>query len=173
MTARRSPSRKLPSRAAVRLSAGLTAAAALLLLPAGLAGASPASVATMSGAVPDTSYPTCGGTSLVHPAPDPSVQIRVPTTADGTGNANCILEEGDEGVPVARLQIGLDDCHAPGVSQVTVDSDFGPLTKAAVEATQRYWGIRVDGIAGPQTISTMEWPIKGLPGPPYACDPLK
>lgn len=173
MTAPRSTSRRIPSRVAVRLSAGLAALAALLLLPAGMASASSASAPTLSRAVPDTSYPTCGGTSLVHPAPLPSALIRVPTTANGTGNVNCILEEGDEGVPVARLQIGLDDCHAPGVSHVTVDSDFGPLTKAAVEATQRYWGITVDGIAGPQTISTMEWPIKGLPGPPYACDPLK
>jgi peptidoglycan hydrolase-like protein with peptidoglycan-binding domain len=99
------------------------------------------------------------------------VTIRVPTLGNGTGNWHCLLDPGDVGVPVARLQIGLNDCHNAGLA---VDSDYGPKTTSAVAAVQRAFGLSADGIAGPQTISHMEWPIKQLVGlgPPFACDPI-
>ncbi|WP_395245197.1 peptidoglycan-binding protein [Agromyces sp. MMS24-K17] len=53
---------------------------------------------------------------------------------------------------------------------LAVDNAFGPATKSAVVAFQRYWGLSVDGIVGPQSWSYLCSPMKGpgpVPGYPY------
>jgi peptidoglycan hydrolase-like protein with peptidoglycan-binding domain len=57
-----------------------------------------------------------------------------------------ILKRGMKGAPVKRLQEAL---------KIAADGDFGPGTEAAVKAYQTDNALAVDGIAGPDTFSTM------------------
>lgn len=61
--------------------------------------------------------------------------------------ARPVLKEGDRGGWVSVLQSKL---NAHG-QHVTVDGDFGPATKAAVEAFQKDHGLVQDGVVGPLT----------------------
>jgi peptidoglycan hydrolase-like protein with peptidoglycan-binding domain len=65
------------------------------------------------------------------------------------------LAEGSSGDVVRALQTVLTN-GAPGAWGITpqgIDGDFGPLTKASVEAFQSWGGVPVDGIVGDQTWS--------------------
>jgi peptidoglycan hydrolase-like protein with peptidoglycan-binding domain len=65
------------------------------------------------------------------------------------------LAEGSAGLVVARLQNVLTN-GAPGQWTTTpgpIDEDFGPQTKASVEAFQAWGGAAVDGVVGEQTRS--------------------
>ena len=65
------------------------------------------------------------------------------------------LKEGDSGDVVRSLQTVLTN-GAPGNWGTTpqgIDSDFGPHTKASVEAFQSWGGIAADGVVGDQTWS--------------------
>ena len=65
------------------------------------------------------------------------------------------LQEGSTGMVVARLQNVLTN-GAPGQWATTpgpIDEDFGPQTRASVEAFQAWGGVIVDGIVGDQTWS--------------------
>ena len=65
------------------------------------------------------------------------------------------LKEGDSGDVVRSLQTVLTN-GAPGNWGTTpqgIDSDFGPHTKASVEAFQSWGGVAVDGVVGDQTWS--------------------
>jgi hypothetical protein len=64
-----------------------------------------------------------------------------------------MLRKEDKGQEVARLQLKIG---------VKVDGNFGPGTKKAVEEHQEESGLAVDGIAGPQTLSSLG--IEVLPG---------
>jgi len=57
------------------------------------------------------------------------------------------LQEGATGWPVKALQLVLRGVNA----QLAVDSDFGPVTKAAVVEFQTATGLTPDGIVGPIT----------------------
>jgi peptidoglycan hydrolase-like protein with peptidoglycan-binding domain len=66
-----------------------------------------------------------------------------------------ILQEGSSGDVVRSLQTVLTN-GAPGQWNTTpqgIDGDFGPHTRAAVEAFQSWGGVAVDGIVGDQTWS--------------------
>lgn len=91
-----------------------------------------------------------------------------PTTADAaTYCRSYVYENGGSGSCVMDIQklvsIDLSYDHALGYTgsyPVTWDGVYGPQTKTAVEAYQRYWGITADGIVGPQTwgvICSTEW----------------
>lgn len=100
---------------------------------------------------------SCGGTTL-----SPGIgggDVRVPTTADGTGKVNCDLGVGNTGEAVSRLQIALDFCNDH--ASLAVDGDYGPLTEAAVKAFQETHGLTADGIFGPDTSGRMQWPVAG------------
>jgi peptidoglycan hydrolase-like protein with peptidoglycan-binding domain len=58
------------------------------------------------------------------------------------------LQEGSQGDVVRSLQDVLSKEWAPGLA---VDGEFGPNTRAAVEAFQQYAGVTVDGIVGEHT----------------------
>ena len=65
------------------------------------------------------------------------------------------LQEGDAGDVVRSLQTVLTN-GAPGNWGTTpqgIDSDFGPHTKASVEAFQSWGGVAADGVVGDQTWS--------------------
>src|SRR5215471_14532997 len=65
------------------------------------------------------------------------------------------LKEGDSGDVVRSLQTVLTN-GAPGDWGTTpqgVDGDFGPHTKASVEAFQSWGGVAADGVVGDQTWS--------------------
>ena len=61
------------------------------------------------------------------------------------------LRAGDAGPAVKRLQTELVRAGYP----VTADGQFGPLTKAAVQAFQRAAGLPATGAAGPKTLSAL------------------
>src|SRR5512143_678920 len=60
-----------------------------------------------------------------------------------------MLEQGTKGSDVAELQRELN--ASLGGPKLVVDGDFGPRTRAAVEAFQREHHLQVDGVVGPQT----------------------
>jgi peptidoglycan hydrolase-like protein with peptidoglycan-binding domain len=63
------------------------------------------------------------------------------------------LEVGSTGPVVSSLQTVLTNGASlwGGVTPQGIDGDFGPNTKAAVEAFQNRGGVQVDGIVGDQT----------------------
>jgi hypothetical protein len=69
-----------------------------------------------------------------------------------------VLSEGCKGYDVQSLQILL---NGKGYRQLTVDSIFGPDTKADVMAYQQKLGYKVDGIVGAATWRS----ILGAPNP--------
>lgn len=62
-----------------------------------------------------------------------------------------MLRDGDNGAQVSALQTLL---NAHGAS-LSVDGDFGLMTKTAVIAFQRANGLETDGVVGPQTAATL------------------
>ena len=66
------------------------------------------------------------------------------------------LSIGSTGQWVRELQYALNQ-YPSYVSgpYLTVDGDFGSKTRAGVIDFQRYYGLHVDGIAGPQTWGTL------------------
>lgn len=68
------------------------------------------------------------------------------------------LESGDKGAAVRKLQQALVDADF-SLPRFGVDGDFGPETKAAVEAFQRASGLtgsNIDGIVGPITLGLLD-----------------
>ncbi len=63
------------------------------------------------------------------------------------------LRQGNTGEKVRHLQYMLSilSAYIPQIPRVAVDGIFGPSTRQAVEAVQRYFGLTVDGIVGRQT----------------------
>ena len=90
---------------------------------------------------------------IIPPTPKPEVpaQAKVVSTT---------LKEGQVGLEVAEMQMLLANkgCYAG-----ECDGDFGPKTKAAVEAFQRQTGLTADGVAGPQTLSALGYAYKASP----------
>jgi murein DD-endopeptidase MepM/ murein hydrolase activator NlpD len=78
------------------------------------------------------------------------------------GLGSRVMEQGDKGWDVAALQFLLQRAgHGPG----RADGVFGPLTRAAVMRAQEADGIGVDGIAGPETITSLRGGGGGGPTP--------
>jgi putative chitinase len=69
------------------------------------------------------------------------------------GGGEAMLQEGARGSAVSTLQHELNELL--GGSKLTVDGDFGPRTKSAVEAFQREHHLAVDGVVGPQTSAAL------------------
>ncbi len=68
-----------------------------------------------------------------------------------------LLRYGSRGQAVRDLQSQLKKLH---YYQSSVDGIFGSQTERAVRAFQRDNGLRVDGIAGPQTFAALKNPVK-------------
>jgi peptidoglycan hydrolase-like protein with peptidoglycan-binding domain len=63
------------------------------------------------------------------------------------------LQEGSTGPVVSSLQTLLTEAAFGGVTPQGIDGDFGPNTKASVEAFQAWGHVAVDGIVGDETWS--------------------
>jgi peptidoglycan hydrolase-like protein with peptidoglycan-binding domain len=62
------------------------------------------------------------------------------------------LQEGSTGAVVRHLQTVLKNGSSEwGTGPGSIDGDFGPHTRASVEAFQKWGGVGVDGIVGDQT----------------------
>lgn len=81
-----------------------------------------------------------------------------PSTGAGTSSW---MEEMMRNLPVVKL--GARGEHVQSIQgllqarshpEVAIDGEFGPMTKRAVEAVQRWGGVTADGEVGPQT-----WPV--------------
>ncbi len=86
------------------------------------------------------------------PAAANPTETAAPTDSGSAPNADAaarpVLRLGAQGDAVRRLQARL---RALGFLDGAVDGDFGPATRAAVEAAQAEWGLAVDGVVGPAT----------------------
>lgn len=70
------------------------------------------------------------------------------------------LAIGASGADVSALQTFLnEDCSA----KLAVDGEYGELTQLSVRNFQRFFGLTVDGIVGPQTWATINY-VKALHG---------
>jgi Putative peptidoglycan binding domain len=75
-------------------------------------------------------------------------------TSGSQGSSGAIsrtLRRGDQGDDVLRLQDALNRSGAT----ITVDRNFGRGTRSAVESFQRSKGLKVDGVAGPDTLRAL------------------
>jgi peptidoglycan hydrolase-like protein with peptidoglycan-binding domain len=73
-------------------------------------------------------------------------------TALPDGGPMPTLQQGSHGDVVRSLQTVLTNGSSEfGTSPNGIDGDFGPNTKASVEAFQRWGGVAADGIVGDQT----------------------
>lgn len=91
----------------------------------------------------------------------------------------CSLYEGDSGAGVKTLQHAINYCYLSssvfrktyGISaQLVEDANFGPKTKAALEAVQKLerasgYTENIDGNYGPLTYNVMSFPGTGTSGP--------
>jgi peptidoglycan hydrolase-like protein with peptidoglycan-binding domain len=70
---------------------------------------------------------------------------------------NTVVQRGDEGDIVRKIQCLINGHAYYDGPKLTVDGDYGPATEAAVHTLQANWSaggshrIRIDGIVGPQT----------------------
>jgi peptidoglycan hydrolase-like protein with peptidoglycan-binding domain len=83
---------------------------------------------------------------------DPTTPFMVPIGANG---GVCSLLQGDHNGGVFGLQRALSICYGQAIA---LDSDFGPLTKAALARAQRVIGVPADGEYGPVTHAFMKFP---------------
>ncbi|MDF3144541.1 MULTISPECIES: peptidoglycan-binding domain-containing protein [unclassified Streptomyces] len=123
-----------------RAKAGLASAAVLLSgLGLGAATASPAAAAGWCNQ--STTYTANEGYWTGY----------VPTH---NGERDCTMSQGASGRAVWALQRALKYCYS---QNITVDSEFGPKTRDALEAAQRSAGVTADGIYGPNTAEALEF----------------
>lgn len=119
----------------------LAAAAVLVCTAAGL----------VTFASPAAALPTCLGVSMFGSGADEHPR---PTTRTHSRDGNCVLGRGSVGLPVNHLQRTLVRCYGQAIA---VDSEYGPATEQAVKNVQRFHGVTVDGVFGPQTNIRMFW----------------
>ena len=96
---------------------------------------------------------SCTGTSWHFD--DAGAVARIPTVGNDNGNFDCLLGVGNVNPAVGDLQNALNTCYGAGLS---VDNNFGPLTKAALEVAQNKVAVTPDGVYGPQTRDFIHWP---------------
>jgi peptidoglycan hydrolase-like protein with peptidoglycan-binding domain len=126
----------------------VSTAAVLLIAALGMA-LTPAAGASALG--------TCTGTSW-H-SDDAGGVVRIPTIGNDNGSFDCLLGVGNVSPAVGDLQTALNFCYGAGLS---VDNNFGPLTKAALQRAQRSVAVPADGVYGPQTGTFIHWPDGSL-----------
>jgi hypothetical protein len=71
-------------------------------------------------------------------------------------NTDCLMNSGATGSGVSALQRTINLCYTPSTN-LDVDGDYGPKTKAAVKVVQKKVGTTQDGVYGPKTEAAMRW----------------
>jgi peptidoglycan hydrolase-like protein with peptidoglycan-binding domain len=74
-------------------------------------------------------------------------------SSSNNSSSATVLKQGSSGAAVRELQNML---RATGHHTSSVDGQFGPLTKSAVQRFQREWGLIADGIATQATLDKLE-----------------
>ncbi len=124
----------------------ISAATAALIAAAGFTGIMLTSASTAGAAVSCTGYSAFKGAGGNY--------MLIPTVGSATFKDNCELGVGNDSNAVLILQETLNSCYG---AHLALDSDYGPLTKAAVEHAQSVVGVTVDGIYGPVTRDHIKW----------------
>lgn len=98
-------------------------------------------------------YENLAGTKFLH----------IPSYGANTGNWNCVLGQGNQGLAVVVLQEALWSCYGQNIAR---DGNFGPMTREAVKNAQRRINqvhptarLYVDGVFGPNTSSWMDFAV--------------
>jgi hypothetical protein len=123
-------------------------------------------------------YPTCTKWTTYYDYTSHSYAQHLPSVGLETGKTTCQLKQGNKNDAVKVLQRDLRYCWND--TNVVVDGEFGPKTRAAVLAVQRWanggWdaGLDEDGEYGPATRQwlmavTYRWPANTAY--PNASDP--
>ena len=105
-----------------------------------------------SGPIPGGARPE-GPAAGMPPRPDQSTS-GTPTGIRAPGTTTSNLRRGSKGSDVSSLQQMLID-KGYDLGDTGADGKFGPRTAAAVRQFQTDFGLQVDGIAGDQTMSTL------------------
>jgi peptidoglycan hydrolase-like protein with peptidoglycan-binding domain len=105
------------------------------------------------------SYPTCNNTmtvtvNSVHYVKYPAYRFKN-SAGSYQSTSRCIMGSGAMGASVSAMQRAIVDCN---YLEISVDGDYGPATKKAVERVQRMYGLTDDGWYGPDTRGRMSWP---------------
>lgn len=138
------PSLRMPAALVAALVTGL----ALALGAGGPAAAQPAPEPLEPGANAPAATVYCNSRALF------SLSGQTFYLPVGPGNnQDCIMNQGAYSSGVLTLQRTLVSCY--GQNTGGLDSDYGPLTRQAVENVQGSLLITVDGVYGPQTGSNM------------------
>lgn len=82
----------------------------------------------------------------------------IPTTARNNNVRDCILQQGNQGEGVFKLQDAINRCYPQFSAGVGSDSIYGSNTARAVREIQSSVGVTVDGVYGAETKTAMNWP---------------
>jgi hypothetical protein len=109
-----------------------------------------AAAVAVSGAPAYAATPRCNATELIRNINVSAiVYFDMPVyRSGGSATVLCTMSFGDNGDDVNQLQWTLNYCYSEHLS---LDSDFGRLTKEALVRAQGREHIKADGIYGPQT----------------------
>ncbi|WIE61420.1 peptidoglycan-binding domain-containing protein [Curtobacterium sp. MCLR17_032] len=124
------------------LGAGLLLAATVVAMPTA-ANAAPASTQSVGTCTTVKTFSAPGGKKYTAPV-------------TSGGSRDCRLEQGNQSSAVTRLQQELKN-GCEGDHNITVDGQFGPATKSALQDAQKSLGISADGIYGSQSASKFAW----------------
>ena len=106
-----------------------------------------------------TPAPAPAEPAAVNPAPATLAPVAA-AEASAEPAVNITLRERQISLEVLELQNLL---LAKGYLACKPDGNFGPMTKAAVEAFQRQAGLTVDGVAGPMTLKALRYAYQPVP----------
>jgi hypothetical protein len=84
----------------------------------------------------------------------------IPTLGRNSGELNCVLGVGNQGIAVTKLQEALRWCNGQNIA---VDGIYGRHTAQAVRNVQN-GRVAVDGVYGPDTERVITWPVHHIDG---------
>lgn len=83
-------------------------------------------------------------------------KLHIPSTSNDSGDYNCVLGVGNQGIAVKKLQDALAKCHNKNLGPSGIDGHYGTYTRNAVWSIQDEFGLP-RGDYGPQTKAKMGW----------------
>lgn len=110
---------------------------------------------------PQLAVPEYRGSAGHVPEPLPTVprpNLEVPHHPGSYDRAKPTMSYGYVGTQVVHLQRGLNLFDA----RLLDDGVYGRNTARAVKNFQRWWGLTVDGIYGPQTAGVLDWAMRTI-----------